>query len=330
MSLESATFISDLVASNPASSDQRKQGDDHLRLIKTTLQSTFPDANRAIRFGGISSKSANYSALVGDDKSVIVVDTSGGSVTVTLPATGTLTAPWLATIVKGTTDANPVFVAPAAGTINGFAKIRCNRPYTEYRFLWTGAIWIRLQSPGEVPAGTLEDYIGDATYPVGYAFAYGQEISRADHPELFAAWGGRHGTGDGSTTFNAPDARGRTTAGLDNMGGVAAERLTTDFFGVFYNVLGGIGGAESHTLTEAQLAAHTHSVTDPGHTHSLSDEKLQAAGITVTAGGGYSPVETAETSGSSTTGITISSTGGGNAHNNVQPTILTNKMFRLC
>jgi len=49
MGLESATFISGLVATNPVgASDPKAQGDDHLRLIKSVLQSTFPNANAAI------------------------------------------------------------------------------------------------------------------------------------------------------------------------------------------------------------------------------------------------------------------------------------------
>ena len=45
MGLESATYISDLVQTNPLSSDPRTQGDDHLRLIKKVLQRTFPAMN---------------------------------------------------------------------------------------------------------------------------------------------------------------------------------------------------------------------------------------------------------------------------------------------
>lgn len=48
MALESATYISDLVDTNPTSSDTRSEGDDHLRLIKAVLQATFPNINGAI------------------------------------------------------------------------------------------------------------------------------------------------------------------------------------------------------------------------------------------------------------------------------------------
>ena len=42
MALETATYISDLVTTNPTSTDPKSQGDDHLRLIKTTLKNSFP------------------------------------------------------------------------------------------------------------------------------------------------------------------------------------------------------------------------------------------------------------------------------------------------
>ena len=48
MGLESATFISDLVNTNPLGTDAKAQGDDHLRLIKSVLQNTFPNIDAAI------------------------------------------------------------------------------------------------------------------------------------------------------------------------------------------------------------------------------------------------------------------------------------------
>lgn len=48
MPLESGSFISDLVATNPAITDQVSQGDDHIRLIKKTLLNTFPNINAAL------------------------------------------------------------------------------------------------------------------------------------------------------------------------------------------------------------------------------------------------------------------------------------------
>lgn len=48
MSLESATYVNQLVVANPDGADPKGQGDDHLRLIKNTLKNTFPNLNAAV------------------------------------------------------------------------------------------------------------------------------------------------------------------------------------------------------------------------------------------------------------------------------------------
>lgn len=86
------------------------------------------------------------------------------------------------------------------------------------------------------------------------------------------------GNGNGSTTFNVPDLRGYAIAGRDNMGGIAAARLTTAYFNPGGtsdpDALGAPGGGQSHVLLTTELAAHTHTspaLTDPGHIHSITD-----------------------------------------------------------
>ena len=55
--------------------------------------------------------------------------------------------------------------------------------------------------------------------PSGWVFLFGQAVSRVANPRTFAAIGTTYGPGDGSTTFNLPDARGFVLAGKSNMGG---------------------------------------------------------------------------------------------------------------
>jgi len=78
-----------------------------------------------------------------------------------------------------------------------------------------------------IPSGMLAPFAG-STAPTGWFLCYGQAVSRTDNADLFTAIGTTYGTGDGSTTFNLPDLRGRTIAGVDDMGGSAASRLTGD------------------------------------------------------------------------------------------------------
>lgn len=82
-----------------------------------------------------------------------------------------------------------------------------------------------------IPVGGLLDYVGSTAPNSSFVLAYGQAISRTTYATLFSLVGTTFGAGDGTTTFNVPDLRGRVTAGKDGMGGSAASRLTSSYFG---------------------------------------------------------------------------------------------------
>ena len=109
--------------------------------------------------------------------------------------------------------------------------------------------------PGVTPnPGTIQDV------PTGWLLCSGAAASRTAYSALFAIIGTTYGVGDGSTTFNVPDLRGRIAAGKDNMGGTTASRLTSGGSGITGTTLGSAGGTETHTLTEAQMPSHSHGV----------------------------------------------------------------------
>lgn len=97
--------------------------------------------------------------------------------------------------------------------------------------------------------------------PRGFLWCAGQAVSRSDYSALFVAIGTTYGVGDGSTTFNVPDLRGRALISLDNMGNTDAGRLSVS------NTLGGTGGAQTHTLSTGNLPAHAHTL--GSHTHGV-------------------------------------------------------------
>lgn len=97
----------------------------------------------------------------------------------------------------------------------------------------------------------------------GWQICYGQAISRTTYAALFAAIGTLYGAGDGSTTFNVPDCRGRIRAGADNMGGTAAGVLSG-------YTIGTSGGVQSSAIGTVNLPAHNHGISDPGHYHGLT------------------------------------------------------------
>ncbi len=102
-----------------------------------------------------------------------------------------------------------------------------------------------------IPTGFVGCYAGTAP-PTNTVEAYGQAVSRVTYETLFGQISTTYGAGDGVTTFNLPDLRGRVMVGMDNMGGSSANRITA----AAADTLGGTGGTEFMSI--AQMPAHAH------------------------------------------------------------------------
>lgn len=169
-----------------------------------------------------------------------------------------------------------------------------------------------------VPIGTIVPFAGQNA-PAGWMFCHGQAISRETYQALWdivrSGAVGPFGSGNGTSTFNLPDLRGRVPAGRDNMGGTAANRLTnsgTGNPGIDGSSLGQAGGSEKHILTTGQMPQHNHNwysdITDGNATQAVKSAQNGWAGR------GYSNYVS----------YTTADAGSGQAHPIVQPTQVVN------
>ena len=163
-----------------------------------------------------------------------------------------------------------------------------------------------------VPVGSVVSYPA-ASLPSGFLSCDGSAISRSTYSALFALIGTTWGSGDGATTFNLPNAEDCTVMASGTTAG-----LTT-------RTVGQTVGSATHTLTTSELPIHTHTPSDPGHTHNFSDtgDNDAAGSLRRVFAGTGSPLLGVQTIYNETSGISIGSEGSGAAHNNMQPYLAT-------
>jgi microcystin-dependent protein len=231
-----------------------------------------------------------------------------------------------ATLNKDGTGARAIHIVPGTALPEGtlVANVTYTASYSASQSAWVLAGSLD-QISNPVPTGAMFNFAG-ATAPSGYLLCHGQAVSRTTESRLFNVIGTTYGAGDGSTTFNVPDCRGRVSAGKDNMGGSAAGRLTTAKGGVDGGTLGAVGGVEEFTLLATHIPAHDHGAAGT-HTHTVP------LGSTDGVNQGTGGAKTANIPGGTTTTTesgshTHTSFGGGNPHPNVQPSIVLNVIIR--
>lgn len=152
----------------------------------------------------------------------------------------------------------------------------------------------------------------------------GKAISRATYATLFALVGTTWGTGDGSTTFNLPDFRGRVPLGGNNASLPNAKNAT-----YATRNLAATGGEETHVLTTSELPVHTHTLTDPGHAHGSNSGAFVTSTAGADAAGAGTTFRSENNTASATTGITIANTGSDAAHENLPPFLVVNFIMKV-
>lgn len=156
MALESATYITGLVSTNPTASDQKRYGDDHIRMVKSVLLTTFPNLSAAVT---VTPTEINYLAGA---TSAIQTQIAATQASITLRAlnasptlTGVPAAPTPATGTNSTQIATTAFVTAAiagAGALGGVSSV----------------------NPGAnlVPLASADGAINSSWSPAGAMYAY--------------------------------------------------------------------------------------------------------------------------------------------------------------
>jgi len=203
-----------------------------------------------------------------------------------------------------------------------------------------------------VVTGVISQYAG-STAPTGYLLCQGQELEISSFSDLYAVVATNYGTltngsgGAGTTHFRIPNLQGRIPVGQDT--------AQTEF-----DVLGETGGSKTHVLTVDQMPIHTHVQNSHNHTQNshfhilnMSTGGVQRDTLEWGTGSSATPNNTriptaAPVSGERTTGTrtllrsdtqpatgtnngttaTNQNTGGGAAHNNLQPYIVVNYIIK--
>jgi microcystin-dependent protein len=150
-----------------------------------------------------------------------------------------------------------------------------------------------------VSSGTIVGYAG-AILPDGWLLCDGSAISRTTYAALFAAIGTTWGSGDGGSTFNLPDMRGRIAIGAGAGGGLTARTLGQQL------------GEETHQLTVPELPSHDHTASGLQTINANNDGGASGLHYHPSNGGGVT-----------------SSKGGDGAHNNIQPSTTLNVIIKV-
>jgi microcystin-dependent protein len=183
-----------------------------------------------------------------------------------------------------------------------------------------------------IPTGSGKLWFTDSV-PSGWLLCDGSAVSRTTYARLFAVIGTIYGSGDGSTTFNLPNFKGRVPVGKD----IGQSE---------FDSLGESGGEKAHTLTQAEMPEHNHddgtlTASSAGeHGHPVRHRNDRDTNLNVDVGKA-SPSDTGQGSLSTNTSLlgnagahghdvsgNTGNAGSGNAHNNLQPYRVTNYIIK--
>lgn len=163
------------------------------------------------------------------------------------------------------------------------------------------AILIGGVSGDTLPVGSIIPWSSN-NIPSNYLLCDGRAVNRTDYAELFSVIGGNYGVGDGSTTFNLPNLKGRVPVGKDSTQTEFAQLNTQ-------------GGEKTHTLTSNEMPEHSHTIPIDSFVNNDSQTNdLRGGHIAQSVGAGINYPSNA--------------VGKNQPHNNLQPYIVLNFIIK--
>ena len=167
-----------------------------------------------------------------------------------------------ANIDSGSITIRPIATSPAGVTINAPSALSASYsltlplalPSTSSALVSDPSGNLSFSPGGNMPTGAIIAY-GGVTAPSGYLLCNGTAVSRTTYANLFTAIGTAYGNGDGSTTFNVPQAQGMFLRGADNGAGNDPDTLTRTANNPGGNTGDNVGSQQVDAMT-----SHTHTV----------------------------------------------------------------------
>lgn len=221
-----------------------------------------------------------YTVILDDRNKMVLMDTSGGAKTATLPALTDAGLGFTVSLKKIDSSTNLLTIAGSGSdTIEDDANVTASNQYDTYTLVAGSDKWYVLTKPiiveSEVPAGTLFIWGGSpSSVPVGYLLCDGSAVSRTTYSVLFTAISTNFGVGDNATTFNLPAPAGKflrgfsTDSTVDPDGPRAVGSVQADAFQNHQhqtNILatgGGGGGSLAGQNSTPQELQMTQTITD--------------------------------------------------------------------
>jgi hypothetical protein len=287
MGLESGTYISDLIATNPAGTDQRYTTDDHIRLIKAVLKNTFPNLNgpvqmtpdllNSVKVSPVSI-TGNYNVTAADHGKVIYANANAGAITVTFASAAALGAGFQVTVIKTDSSANTITLDPSGTeTVNGSSTLTLSAPMEMAEIHYNSDTALQVGKPPTIiPTGS-KVIFAQASAPTGWT----QDASMNDRVlRVVSGAGGAQGgswviSGLSSAayalTINDIPAHGHP---YQHKGGIETSSDSGSTGGILTGTLGGTYTAPAYSGPPDDATGHAIGGTGGGaaHAHSLSHD----------------------------------------------------------